>query len=452
MQTKYLVLSSIFILSTQSTCLNGNGCSVNATCDAEFVDNTVYGCSGNWQDDGIDNDGTKDLCGIDYEVCEDPGYAEQIGLTLELCTDPNIVPANMFFASKASSGGSLFCDDEGDNDVFGCASATDDGWLYIIDSFNDTIDCGPFGAALTSDIIINGAGKYGWKVDQNSVDRERDTINHNMTAGGGVLCCKKSIHSHCQSEEAQNCAHCATYSPCLNSVDPHCITHKALDCLSCADYAPCSACAPGWDIGCISKEDHKNESCNSPDIKKPINESIAVEIAYVANDECFLHPVWGWIASINCITGEIKIGGSIDYIDAGDYYTGDMSTINCNATENMTFTPPELFDVNISNEAEQMCFVTTENKDENTSSNIWGVCGLDPMACPNGEHCGPDPCDMSSEDFCIEIEIFDKDTECVAIDGAGDYKAYVIADNVCRMDGSGRSYYALQCANNSVYG
>ena len=74
------------------------------------------------------------------------------------------------------------------------------------------------------------------------------------------------------------------------------------------------------------------------------------------------------------------------------------------------------------------------------------------MLCPDGTNCGPEACSPDDNDFCAEIEIFDENSTCNATHGAGDYTAYVIADAVCRMDGSGRSYYALQCAEGKGYG
>ena len=111
----------------------------------------------------------------------------------------------------------------------------------------------------------------------------------------------------CQSDQAQNCAHCQTYGPCLNSIDPHCITHDALDCLPCETYAvcssilytkyviifintqPCAACAPGWDPGCVSVEYHDDETCSEASLIAPNNKTIG--ISYLADGECNHHPV-----------------------------------------------------------------------------------------------------------------------------------------------------------------
>eukprot|EP01084_Bolivina_argentea_P021610 40148_1 len=91
-----------FITISKSTC-NNQGCSLEATCDVEFVAEAVYGCGGVWLDPGVANG--EYLCGDGYTMCDDHVYASSLGLTQELCLNSTLIQPNHFYASLQSSSG-----------------------------------------------------------------------------------------------------------------------------------------------------------------------------------------------------------------------------------------------------------------------------------------------------------------------------------------------------------
>ena len=218
----------------------------------------------------------------------------------------------------------------------------------------------------------------------------------------------------------------------------------------------------GDGVGCVSIEGHEDETCTNASLVAPNNRSIGV--SYKMNDECNYHPVctkpmslcqqsivlcakyrysyskqiWQTWMKHNCIEGT--------------YSSGCNSTCgNCTEVQEIDPDDPDILDVWIGTAAESVCLDLSDGN-ESSSINMWGYCSLEPSLCPSGEACGPENCSPADNDYCVEIEIFDQNSTCNAVSGAGDYSAYVIADGVCRMDGSGRSYYALQCAEGRGWG
>merc|ERR1719242_1068725 len=137
---------------------------------------------------------------------------------------------------------------------------------------NFTSGCGPFGAVLSNNSLPDSL-TYGWDPcgDTHSSAlpsiNERNSVKHTKEQYGGTMCCRDTVAGYCQSQEAQNCAGCAKFGPCLNSVDPKCFSTDALDCLACGDYAVCGMCAPGWDVGCIAEEWHQAGESDKPAFK-----------------------------------------------------------------------------------------------------------------------------------------------------------------------------------------
>jgi len=248
----------------------------------------------------------------------------------------------------------------------------------------------------------------------------------------------------CATEYSALCAYCAQYAPCINSIDPHCTNHEALGCLECKHYAECAVCAPGWDYGCIAMEFHLNDSCEYPDIVVN-NQSISIPARM--DGECHYNSIWEQYMTSDCKTGEFQMDCDENCTICGD---------------NMTFTPSTGFDVQITEPMNAECFNYNETDDETNeieyfSMFVYGHCTHRNMVCPDGNSCGPEACSTNTsssnyDDYCIEIEVFDEDSTCTPEVGAGDYTAYAIADNTCRKDGSGRSYYALECAEGVFYG
>eukprot|EP01084_Bolivina_argentea_P253765 426397_1 len=191
---------------SHAICNIGNGCSSSASCAVEFIDNTIYGCDGIWYKDGMQN--AEYLCGNGYHVCTSYLEADNLGLTKEMCTDSSLIPKNYFYASHQSSSGALTCTDYGNDDVFGCGSGSD-GWLYFGDT-NNVINCGPFGAMISTLSVGGGLGwVYGWEPWGGSDEREMLQIEHrykqekmgndwvftNKTVGGALCCMDTKIET-----------------------------------------------------------------------------------------------------------------------------------------------------------------------------------------------------------------------------------------------------------------
>eukprot|EP01084_Bolivina_argentea_P084117 152223_1 len=192
----FLFLLTIFRLS-QSECTNGDGCSMYGSCDVEFVDDAVYGCGGIWEDDGVESGAY--LCGEGYTICADDATATDLGLTNALCTSTDLIDTNYFYTSLQGSSDATTCDGGGNNNIFGCGSGSDDGFI----DFNT--DCTSFGGKISTVSAGDGNGwKYGWQpwgdntydeliqtthlttqTSSNGVDYE-----HTNVTVGGVLCCK----------------------------------------------------------------------------------------------------------------------------------------------------------------------------------------------------------------------------------------------------------------------
>jgi len=78
---------------------------------------------------------------------------------------------------------------------------------------------------------------------------------------------------------------------------------------------------------------------------------------------------------------------------------------------------------------------------------------LDPLwTCADGTPCGPEACDPLTDELCVVFTVYADSDACQVVDidaweSVGDYHAFAIADNVCHMDGSGRSFYKIQVAD-----
>eukprot|EP01084_Bolivina_argentea_P143477 251933_1 len=397
------------------------------------------------------------------------------------------------------------CDNEGDGDnVFGCGNPSTT-WL---DSTIGCGPFGLYlsNNSVVHGSVTKNADIYGWKPcgmwDSNDCgQREKDKVIHNTTSNtlGGVMCCRDTTAPFCQSEAAQDCAKCAKYGPCLNSVDPKCITTQALDCLPCEKYAVCGACAPGWDIGCIAEEWHQvdnaaqflpdgsiniiNETnynlgttCQRCDICGTAGTNpIGIPIPFLMNGECSFSAIFGGVGKADCTQNLFgnSAGKASAWKDSANGLMPDIDLTSPNSNwkdifdcsnvlidsireagdgpnPNLNYSNPINWNINV-NEANAICYNSTFSEDCNWNENrtcsdkLWGICGNNPMKCPSALHCGPIACNMDTESNCIHIEIFDGNSNCDPVQGAGDYQAYVIADGTCRMDGSGRSYYTLGC-------
>ena len=190
-----------------TTCSDTSACANNAlvSCDVEFLPNLVYGCSGLWENTGIQNG--EWICGEDYEICNQMEQLNYVGLTKEICS--TYPPFGKFYATRITSynghtcyegspDGTYSTDPWPGNNVFGCALDDINNPYYTISRMiDDNVDfqCDP----LTALIGINeyGSNTYtnnGWSFPswENIASNERWGVYktaHNI--GGGVMCCKK---------------------------------------------------------------------------------------------------------------------------------------------------------------------------------------------------------------------------------------------------------------------
>lgn len=257
---------------------------------------------------------------------------------------------------------------------------------------------------------------------------------------------------------------------------------------NCAQYAKCNGCNPGWDCGCLAVEHHNRESSDSegaPGDGNSCNASDTTDngqpltISFRFDGTCNYMPAFGVMQKVDCADsdGVWKLGGTIDYIDGGDYMVPDYNTVACveDTDASMNFggaeAPADFLDVNIYNRTDQVCVDTSdhvESPNKNESKSIWGLCGgglacAKKQPCDNGEGCGPVSCTVNaSNPHCMQLDVFG-DTACVNgtegnyIDGLsapGDHTVGLFGDNICRKDGSGRSFYAVKydCAEQKVTG
>eukprot|EP01084_Bolivina_argentea_P077703 140972_1 len=201
----FIIYSIIMLIPSDALCNNVNGCS--ESCGIEFINNKVYGCDGVWYNDGLDN--AEYLCNRGYHICTSYTEAETLGLTKDECTSNTIIQPNHFYISRQSSSGGLLCDNTGTNDLFGCASSTDTGWIYFGDD-NNPINCGPFSATLSTESAgTQEAWRYGWEpwggVDDHENEIKYIEHRHNQReigtsdnweftneTYGGVLCCSNT--------------------------------------------------------------------------------------------------------------------------------------------------------------------------------------------------------------------------------------------------------------------
>jgi len=69
--------------------------------------------------------------------------------------------------------------------------------------------------------------------------------------------------------------------------------------------------------------------------------------------------------------------------------------------------------------------------------------------CPDAGPCGPENCVPGTDSQCLVFTVYGDSSTCTTVEDitehstVGDYHAYAIGDNTCRMDGSGRTYYKL---------
>ena len=247
-------------------------------------------------------------------------------------------------------------------------------------------------------------------------------------------CCAHPLEIKCQTSEAAGCSKCAKYAPCVSSIDPRCIRQEALDCLYCKTLGviDCAVCTPEWDNKCYATEMYGDEACT--DLKYSIPSKF---------DECYLQPF------------DASSGYTIANTD-GTYKSGctDATCSSCEESSNYNFAEYK------SSLAEGAC--TVEGDDDEGRKTRGLIDETKPgNPCPTAAPCGPASCVPGVDKKCIVFTVFGNASTCQVAeistdlqgDGVetgsgttmpvGDYHAYAIGDDTCRLDGNGRSYYKL---------
>jgi hypothetical protein len=182
--------------------------------------------------------------------------------------------------------------------------------------------------------------------------------------------------------------------------------------------ADCGACAVDWDINCLA-------FVPSPDCETfgwVSDEGNPILIPRRFTGECYEDIVFGEMLQIDP--------------DGQGYECDDSCT--CEASTDYSEYLLPCGDATFSgSEGEFMITYGISDPSDDT-----------PSPCESAEPCGPDSCVPGEDDMCVVFTVFANEDDCEIVDfqsysTVGDYHAFAIADNTCRMDGSGRSWYRL---------
>jgi hypothetical protein len=198
-------------------------------------------------------------------------------------------------------------------------------------------------------------------------------------------------------------------------------------------------CSPGWDHNCGGFSFTENENC---DFSTTGPAGIVMSIPWYMDGRCQYSKVFD--SSFIIADGEVQFFEQIQDCE------GESSVIN---TE---YAQAEGFD------GDCFTFDTEEEEDGQVETFEWsgqwnGIYDpnyqLDPLwTCADGNACGPEACDPLTDELCVVFTVYADSDACQVVDmdaweSVGDYHAFAIADNVCHMDGSGRSFYKIQVAD-----
>lgn len=267
------------------------------------------------------------------------------------------------------------------------------------------------------------------------LDINEECENNDVSGCNEDRCCVHPLENQCQVESARECSSCARYGPCLSSIDPQCITQHALDCLPCKEknVMHCATCAPTFDNNCIGIEVYDGPDCAKEDLEYTIPQRVY---------ECFLLPPF---ASEGYQAIPVHNGNQWEYRTNCE----DNTCSFCDTTEVISQEEYEKFTADIgSSPGTGVC---RNEEGGNGSQLIFGTIDehLLGSACPDAGPCGPPDCVPGVDEKCIVFSIFGASSECNIVDDVlnyateGDYHAFAIGDDTCRMDGSGRSFYKL---------
>jgi hypothetical protein len=248
-------------------------------------------------------------------------------------------------------------------------------------------------------------------------DMEGEEVNCNLDQ-----CCVHPMEELCQSKDARECSTCGYYAPCLSSIDPKCITKEALDCLPCStekNVEICATCAVGWDVNCIGNRQYGGNSCQESEFE--------YMVPFRLDGSCQINNPFAsqGYRKIDVITGTLH----------------SYCNENCSVCDEVEDLPDDFIDRVVSQECED---------DEDESNDFHGIYSpSEPnIPCPSALGCGPDPCKPGVDPKCIVFTVFNSSLSCEIVeiekyDTVGNFHAYALGDDTCRMDSSGRSFYKL---------
>lgn len=234
-------------------------------------------------------------------------------------------------------------------------------------------------------------------------------------------CCTHPMDDFCQSDAALECSTCAKYGPCLSSVDPHCIRQEALDCLYCDqvhNVTQCAACAPEYDVNCVGYQQYDGLGCDAANFE--------YMVPYRFTEECYVIPPF--------TSGGYQVTN----------FTAKTHSRGCDAT------CATCEDTQASDPADLIAQVDVCDEDGDDSSRLIGNLDISKPApaCPGAAPCGPAACVPGVDPKCIVFTVFASLSTCSVVDfnlydTVGDYHAFAIGDDTCRVDGGGRSFYKM---------
>jgi len=240
-------------------------------------------------------------------------------------------------------------------------------------------------------------------------------------------CCAHPLEDKCGSDKALECSTCAKFAPCTSSIDPRCISQEALDCLPCKDQnvTECAECAPGWDGRCQTRTIYDEPGCQG-------------NIKYILPERVDGYCRMPWFGSGGYQKTEIVKGTpNGTYSNFGKCSSKDCSEQSCeDVTTNMSFVFAAQFGV------------CEEKEDDDESELREASFDLPANPCNHSGPCGPEACTPGVDEKCVVFTVFGNTSTCEAVNitnysDVGDFYAFATADDTCRQDGSGRSYYKL---------
>lgn len=175
-----LLMSLLFVESYSSS----SGCS-DGSDDAVFISNKIVGCSGSFTG-GLFGLEAKSLCNEanGWSICKNEGQVIKLGLTNSICKSQS--PLGTFWATQQRSGGNALCDNNGQNDVFGCSRSDTE----VGREFKTKCSILQFAIQCNRNFPLNN--NQLWRCSQLNGFHELVNMNKYSMNGGGVMCCREA--------------------------------------------------------------------------------------------------------------------------------------------------------------------------------------------------------------------------------------------------------------------